>query len=218
MYKKIISEISDIQSAIMKHPFILGLGKGTLPEENFIYYVIQDTLYLREYSRILMLVGERMASSGDREFFTRQSKIVTEVEMGELHLRFLSGKGIDLEGQEMALTTSAYTDHMYRQAAFGTELQAILSVLPCYVIYLGVADNIKASHGIPEEYATWIKEYSSDRYRESVERISSIVTEFMEINGFSESDRRILRKSAIFEYMFWETAMKMENPPFRLYG
>lgn len=216
MKKKIISEISDIQSAIMKHPFIVGLGNGTLPEKNFIYYVIQDTLYLREYSRILMLVGERMSSADHRNFFTRQSKIVREVEMGEMHFRFLSGKGIDPEGQEMSFTTSAYSDHMYKHAAYGTELQAILSVLPCYLIYLDVADNIKASQGIPEEYATWVKEYSSDRYRKSVERISGIVNEFININGFSESDRKILRKSAIFEYLFWETAMKMEKPPFRL--
>ncbi|MCL4357073.1 MAG: TenA family protein [Candidatus Thermoplasmatota archaeon] len=216
MNKNIISEISDIQSAIMKHPFILGLRNGTLPEKNFIYYVIQDTLYLKEYSRILMLVGERMSSADHRNFLIKQSKIVMEVEMGELHFRFLSGKGIDPDGQEMSFTTSAYTDHMYKHATSGTELQAILSVLPCYLIYLDVADNIEASQGIPEEYATWIKEYSSDRYRKSVERISGIVDEFIDINGFSESDRKILRKSAIFEYLFWETAMKMEKPPFRL--
>lgn len=216
MNKRIMSEISDIQGAIMKHPFIVELGNGTLPEGNFIYYVIQDTLYLREYSRILKIVGERMARADYRDFFIQQSKIVSEVEMGELHLRFLSEKEINLPEHDMSLTTSAYTDHMYRQAIQGTELQAILSVLPCYVIYLDVADNITASNGIPVEYATWIKEYSSDRYRESVERISSIVSEMMEVHGLSESDRKVLRKSAVFEYMFWETAMKMEKFPFRL--
>ena len=216
MNRRIMSEISDIQNAIMKHPFIAGLGNGTLQEENFIYYVIQDTLYLREYSEILMLAGDRMEKTEHREFLNQQSKIVREVEMGELHLRFLAGRGIDPELQDMSFTTSAYTDHMYLHAIHGTELQAILSVLPCYVIYLDVAENIKAVQGIPKEYATWIEEYSSDRYRESVEKISGIATELMDTHGFSESDRKILRKSSMFEYMFWETAMRMEKLPFRL--
>ena len=38
--------ISDIYGAILAHPFITGLTDGTLPEQSFAFYVIQDALYL----------------------------------------------------------------------------------------------------------------------------------------------------------------------------
>lgn len=34
----------------MHHPFVMGLGDGTLPLESFKGYIIQDYLYLVRYS------------------------------------------------------------------------------------------------------------------------------------------------------------------------
>src|SRR3974390_2704190 len=51
--------ISDIYGAILAHPFVTGLTDGTLPEEAFAFYVVQDALYLREYARALAAVGSR---------------------------------------------------------------------------------------------------------------------------------------------------------------
>src|ERR1700757_3134488 len=53
------ASISDIYDAILAHPFITGLTDGTLPEESFAFYVIQDALYLRDYARALAAVGSR---------------------------------------------------------------------------------------------------------------------------------------------------------------
>ena len=41
-----------------KHPFILQLQEGTLPIENFRYYLIQDAYYLRHFSALYEKVAE----------------------------------------------------------------------------------------------------------------------------------------------------------------
>ncbi len=36
--------IEDIYREVLDHPFLRGLTDGTLPEENFKHYVLQDTV------------------------------------------------------------------------------------------------------------------------------------------------------------------------------
>ena len=39
----------------LSHPFVLGLGGGTLPVEKFQYFMLQDYLYLFDYARVFAL-------------------------------------------------------------------------------------------------------------------------------------------------------------------
>jgi thiaminase len=50
--------IEDIYEKILRHPFIRGLTDGSLDEEVFRFYVIQDALYLKDYARGLVLLGD----------------------------------------------------------------------------------------------------------------------------------------------------------------
>lgn len=51
--------IGDIYDRILKHPFIRGLTDGSLDEESFRFYVIQDALYLKDFARGLALLGAK---------------------------------------------------------------------------------------------------------------------------------------------------------------
>ena len=50
-------EIKPIYAAILTHPFIRELAAGTLHKERFQFYMVQDALYLTEFSRALSLVA-----------------------------------------------------------------------------------------------------------------------------------------------------------------
>lgn len=41
----------------LDHPFVRGMADGTLPKENFIYYIKQDYLYLQHYARSAALAA-----------------------------------------------------------------------------------------------------------------------------------------------------------------
>ena len=39
----------------LTHPFVTGIGDGTLPVEKFRYFMLQDYLYLFDYARVFAL-------------------------------------------------------------------------------------------------------------------------------------------------------------------
>jgi thiaminase/transcriptional activator TenA len=51
--------IKDLYDKILKHPFIKGLTDGSLDQEAFRFYMIQDALYLKDYARGLALLGAK---------------------------------------------------------------------------------------------------------------------------------------------------------------
>ena len=85
--------ISDIYSAILAHPFLSGLTDGTLPEESFAFYVIQDALYLRDYARALAAVGSRAPTAGATRMFAGHAADAIAAEL-ELHGALLDELGI----------------------------------------------------------------------------------------------------------------------------
>ena len=44
------TEYQAIRDGILGHPFIVGVGNGTLNVKNFKHYVLQDYVYLIDYS------------------------------------------------------------------------------------------------------------------------------------------------------------------------
>ena len=44
--------VAPIWEADLKHPFVQGIADGSLPREKFKFYLIQDYLFLLDYSRV----------------------------------------------------------------------------------------------------------------------------------------------------------------------
>jgi len=49
--------IDPIYDSILRHPFIRGLGDGSLDRDCFKFYMLQDALYLREFGRALAIAA-----------------------------------------------------------------------------------------------------------------------------------------------------------------
>jgi len=74
------ASIGDIYGKILKHPFIQGLTEGTLDEEAFRFYVIQDALYLKDYARGLALLGAKAPQDQWLMMFAEHAREVIVVE------------------------------------------------------------------------------------------------------------------------------------------
>jgi len=85
--------ITSIYSEILAHPFLRGLTDGTLTEECFRYYVLQDAVYLREYARALSLAGVRSPNESALVMFNEHSAGAITVERS-LHEGFLQDLGV----------------------------------------------------------------------------------------------------------------------------
>src|SRR5919197_352369 len=49
--RELWASMAPIYAAILRHPFLAGLTDGSLPRESFVFYAVQDALYLREFAR-----------------------------------------------------------------------------------------------------------------------------------------------------------------------
>ena len=66
---EIENQTLSIRQAILEHPFITGIGDGSLPVDRFKYYVIQDYVYLIDYSRALAVASARAIDLQDLSWF-----------------------------------------------------------------------------------------------------------------------------------------------------
>ena len=49
--EELFDEVKEIWDEYLKHPFVKGIGEGTLDKKKFKNYLIQDYLYLKDYAK-----------------------------------------------------------------------------------------------------------------------------------------------------------------------
>ena len=208
-----------IRQAILRHPFITGIGDGTLDVERFKYYVRQDYVYLIDYSRVLALAAAR---APDLETMGRFAGLVHETlntEM-ELHRGYCAQFGVtarELEETRAAPTTTAYTAFLLRVAYLGSYPELAACFLPCQWGYWEVADHL-AQSGEPTDaplYTQWIRMYTSEEYRSLAEWARSLADRLAAESSPGEVARmeEAYLTSLRHEYLFWDMAYNIEDWP-----
>ena len=103
------------------HPFVRGIGDGSLDLERFQHWVRQDYRFLVEYCRLFGLAAARAPDLDTLARFADLLQATARTEM-DLHRAYAADLGIApaaLEREPMAPTTRAYTDFLVRVAATG---------------------------------------------------------------------------------------------------
>jgi thiaminase/transcriptional activator TenA len=209
---------SEIWDAQHRHPFVRGIGDGTLDLERFRFWIRQDYLFLIEYARLLALAAAR---APDLDTMRRFADLVHETlhEEMDLHRCYSADLGIaaaDLEREKMAPTTRGYTDFLLRTATVGDFAELVAAVLPCMWGFNEIGRRL-AEHGLPdaEHYARWIEMYASEEFtrvvqwlRELTDRIS---TNLPDVSW--DRMRDVFLTSSRYELSFWEMAWTLEAWP-----
>lgn len=158
-----------VRRAILAHPFVTGIGDGTLDVEKFKFYVRQDYVYLMDYSRVLAMASARAPDLDAMGRFARLLHETLNTEM-ELHRGFCAQLGItagELEATEAAPTTLAYTGFLLNVAHQRSYAELAASLLPCQWSYWEICDHL-ARQGEPADaplYSQWIRMYTSKEYK-----------------------------------------------------
>ena len=79
-YAAIWEEVGPLRQAILAQPFLAELAAGTLPPATFQHYILQDSLYLAEYARVLALAAARAPTAAARLEFSDGAKAAVQVE------------------------------------------------------------------------------------------------------------------------------------------
>lgn len=209
--------IEDIYTEILAHPFLTGLTDGTLPEECFRHYVLQDALYLRDYARALSLAGVRSPGEDVLVMFNEHSAGAVMVERS-LHDSFLKDLGIpetELDRTPIAPTTLAYTSYLLRTASLGDYPEVLGAVLPCYWIYAEVGKALLEKGSPNAMYQKWVETYGGEDFNALVEAVLDVTDRACE--DLNPSQEKKVMESFVttsrYEWMFWNMGWTLERWP-----
>jgi thiaminase/transcriptional activator TenA len=199
-----------------EHPFVRGIGDGTLDPNKFRRYVRQDYLFLIEYARLLALACARAPRLAEMTRFAELANAILNTEM-DLHRSYAGEWGIraeELDEELMAPTTRAYTDFLLRTAALGDFAELVAALLPCMWGYSELGRRL-AETGRPREerYARWIDMYAGDEFGELTEWCRELTDSVArEVSGERrERMRTAFVESSRYELAFWEMAWREER-------
>ena len=162
------NDLSALRSGIDDLPFIRLLRDGTLPSEDFHFYLAQDSLYLRTYSRVLSRAAELAPNREEQQFWASGAVGALEEE-ANLHVLRLG----DAPDPEPSPTTSSYLNHLVASGDSYPELVA--AILPCYWLYQDIGQRLASSASPGHPYADWLAAYSSPEFDEATSRAIALV-------------------------------------------
>lgn len=212
-----LREIADpIWEAQHEHPFVRGIGDGTLDVEKFGHWLRQDYLYLIDYARLFAAGVLKAPDLPTMNTMAEMVHAILHMEM-DLHRSYVAEFGItteDLERETKAPTCQGYTDFLLRTATTGDFAELLAALLPCIWGYAEVGSRL-AQRGMPddERYARWIGMYASEEFaqlgewcRDLVDRVAS---------GMPDDARRRMEEAFVtssrYELAFWEMAWSGER-------
>ncbi len=209
--------IGDVWAEIRSHPFMAGLTDGTLDPRSFVFYVVQDAHYLREYARALAVCGARADRVEAIRMFCEHAAGAIAVER-ELHESFFAEFGLSEEAvaaTPMAPTNVAYTSYLLSAAYGGSYAEAVGAVLPCYWIYAEVGRELLASGSPDARYQRWIDTYGGDEFAEVVSQVLDTADALGPT--LSAADRAAAAErfatTSRYEWMFWDMGLRREAWP-----
>jgi thiaminase/transcriptional activator TenA len=198
------------------HPFVRGVGDGTLDEARFRFYIRQDYRFLIDYGRLLALGAARAPRVAEMRRFAGLSQSVLETEM-TLHVGFAERWGIgaaELEAEPPAPATAAYADFLLRTAALGDYAELVAALLPCMWGYAEIGERLAAA-GMPDHagYTTWIAQYADPEFQ----ALAAWARDLTDTAGAGAGPGALERMHAAFraasehELAFWEAAWRSEG-------
>jgi hydroxymethylpyrimidine/phosphomethylpyrimidine kinase len=173
LHQRLWRSNADLAARCLNHPFVRGLGDGSLPVDAFRRYVAQDAFFLRSFLRAFALCAGR---TSDLEAAALLADLQhSTLEELQLHASYAGSLGIDLEKVEPLPAASAYCDFLLRCAWQEPPEVTLAAMTPCLRLYFYLGSEL-ARGGIPgHRYADWIRTYSSPEFGAQVARLEALL-------------------------------------------
>lgn len=207
-----------IWQAQHNHPFVRGIGDGSLDHERFGLWLRQDYLFLIDYAR---LFAAGVLRSHELETMTMFSRLLNEIlgrEM-ELHRSYCAEFGItpyDLEQETKLPTTQGYTDFLIRTANTNNYTEMLGALLPCMWGYSELGTRL-AQNGLPDDdlYRRWINVYADPEFAELAgwcrRLVDDVCAQISTVRAIRVEQAFIT--SSRYELAFWEMAWSRQTWP-----
>lgn len=209
--------IAPIWRAILDHPFNRELAQGSLARERFLFYMVQDAIYLGVFAKALAAAAAR-APDGDAVIHLAGSAREAIVVERALHEGFFEKFGLDpaeAVRTEPSPTCEHYCAFLEATAHAAPFEVACAALLPCFQIYWEVGLH-QLRHAAPDNpYQAWIDTYADEAFAQGVRSMIALTDRLAEAATPAriEAMHAAYRRASQLEWMFWDSAWRRETWP-----
>ena len=216
--QRLLAATEDIWAEYHTHPFVRGIADGTLDEEKFRYYMVQDYLYLIDYAKVFAIGVAKARDPETMRLFAGYVHQILDGEM-DIHKGYMQRLGIPLEEAErapVALDNLSYTSYMLRVAYDEGPAEIAAAILSCALSYEYIAKEIVAKDPAAADhpfYGEWVRGYADPGYAAS----NQVLVDLTERLTRDYSQAQLEHLTEIFiacsrdEGAFWDMAWEMRN-------
>jgi thiaminase/transcriptional activator TenA len=202
---------------ILTMPFNAELAAGTLREDRFRHYIIQDAHYLEGFARALALAAAKAGTADQIVQFAEAAQTAIIVERA-LHADYFAKFGVtpaDFAAARPTPVCDHYVSYLLRIAALDPFPVVLAALLPCFWIYLEVGKNIHARAASPNPHQAWIDTYAGEEFANAVQ---AVITTTDAVATHTSPDTRAAMHAAFtratqLEWMFWDSAYHLNKWP-----
>lgn len=135
LFSRLIETNSHIWDEYLHHEFVKKLENGSLKEENFLFYLKQDYIYLIHYAKCYARLALNAKNAEELRFAMKFQNYIIEGEI-ELHKSILKlGINADkLNVKDESLTNIAYTRYMLSVGESGDFLDMLVALSACAIV------------------------------------------------------------------------------------
>lgn len=189
---------------ILDLPFVRALGDGTLDEDLFAFYLDQDALYLRDYSRALATLSARADTAEAQVHWAAGAHEAIAAE-SQLHEGWLANRA-RLGGPSPI--TMGYTNFLRASAAGDDYVVGAAAILPCYWLYEEVGAVLSSQNHADHPYAEWLSMYGGEEFAADVARSLAEVERAFETASPAQRVRaaRAYLSACVYEREFFDQA------------
>lgn len=199
-------------ASYVDHRFVRQMGDGSLAEDAFRTYLVQDYLFLIQFARAWALAAYKSRLPSDIR--AAQAGLAAILDETELHLRLCARWGLsqaDIEAAPEHQATVAYTRYVLDCGAAGDLLDLHVALAPCVIGYAEIGRNLSTGVDLAEHpYREWIGEYAGDAYQAVAEAARKHLDE---LAARSMTEQRFVELTTIFaqatklEADFWQMGL-----------
>ena len=201
-----------------KHDFVNLLSSDSLEEKYFLNYLIQDYLFLIQFSKAWSLAVLKSDTLEEMKIAANTVNDLINFEM-ELHIKLCGSYNIsknDLESANEENENIAYTRYVLELGYSGDFLDLLSALAPCVLGYGEIGMNGKNLKIKTSMYQKWIDTYSSDEYQDVCKNVANLIDQAFLLRLGSDyvntykwnKVNKIFNKATLLEIDFWNMALK----------
>lgn len=196
----------ELAIASLNHPFVQGIGDGTLPKSKFAYYVGQDAFFLEAFARAYSIAAAKAPDwQGFEVFHSLANGVLEEL---KLHHGYAAQWNVDLSQVEAGAATRRYTDFLLATAWSADVGVTTCAMLPCMRLYAFLGQSLAEQSTDAHDYSDWIQTYSSDDFKELAVQLGQLADHYAQLNDTSRSAYRYAMQCELdFFEAAWHSAV-----------